>query len=304
MNVGGLHDGFPHTRESVLARIWGISDLHVDYADNFRAIEQWSDWDFQQDTLLVAGDLSDKLELIGRTLAACRKKYACVSYVPGNHEMWMRGATSVTDSLDKWQALRNLCLDEGITLQDFIVSGRHPATVVPLLSWYETATDHAGTLYIKKGDRDETRDMWMDFHLTRWPGISNIADYFLQQNAPLNSVVGDVITFSHFLPRKELMFSSARIPPEGTTYPADPHPEFNFSHVAGTHKLDAQLRQRGSVLHLYGHQHRNRAVIIEGVLYVSHCMGYPRERARGYVKGSATLPRCLWDTDIGVTVLS
>lgn len=287
-----------------MARIWGISDLHIDYADNFRAIEQWSDWDFQQDTLLVAGDLTDKLELLGRCLATCRRKYARVAFVPGNHEMWVKGPAPRMDSLAKWQAIQQLCDSEGITREDFIVGGKHPATVVPLLSWYETATEQPGSLFLKKGDRDETRDMWMDFHLTQWPGITSIADYFLQQNAPLTAVVGDVITFSHFLPRQELMFSSARVPPAGTTYPADPHPEFNFSQVAGTCKIDERLRQLGSILHLYGHQHRNRAVMLDHVLYVSHCMGYPRERARGYVKASATQPRELWDTDIGMVVTS
>lgn len=287
-----------------MARIWGISDLHIDYADNFRAIEQWSDWDFQQDTLLVAGDLTDKLDLLGRCLATCRRKYAHVAFVPGNHEMWVKGPAPRMDSLAKWQAIQLLCDSEGITRKDFIVGGKHPATVVPLLSWYETATEQPGSLFLKKGDRDETRDMWMDFHLTQWPGISSIADYFLQQNAPLTAVVGDVITFSHFLPRQELMFSSARVPPAGTTYPADPHPEFNFSQVAGSGKIDECLRQLGSILHLYGHQHRNRAVMLDHVLYVSHCMGYPRERARGYVKASATQPRGLWDTDIGMMVTS
>lgn len=285
-----------------MARIWGISDLHVDYAENFHAIEQWSDWDFQQDVLLLAGDLTDKLELLGRALAVCRRKFAQVVFVPGNHEMWVKGPAPRMDSLAKWQAIRQLCRDEGITQNDFMVSGKHPATVIPLLSWYETAAEKRGSLYLKKGDKDETREMWMDFHLTQWPGITNVADYFLEQNAPVSTVIGDVITLSHFLPRQELMFSSARVPPAGTTYPADPHPTFNFSHVAGTRKIDEALRKHNSILHLYGHQHRNRAVMLDGVLYVSHCMGYPRERQRGFVKAGAVSPRALWDTDTGVVV--
>lgn len=285
-----------------MARIWGISDLHVDYADNLAAIEQWSDWDFQQDSLLVAGDLTDKLELLGRCLALCRKKFARVGFVPGNHEMWVKGPLPRVDSLTKWASIQHVCTEEGISTQSFDITGKHPATVIPLLSWYETAADAGGSLFLKKGDRDETRDMWMDFHLTRWPGIANVADYFLQQNVLPAAPVGEVITFSHFLPRQELMFSSARVPPPGTTYPADPHPEFNFSHVAGTLKIDEQIRKLGSILHLYGHQHRNRAVMVDRVIYVSHCMGYPRERAKGYVRGNAVIPRCLWDTDSGLMV--
>lgn len=289
-----------------MARIWGISDLHVDYPENFKAIEQWSDWDHQQDTLILAGDLTDKLELLGRAFAVCRKKFATVTFVPGNHEMWVRSTDTSSDSFAKWSAIKTLCKNEGITQTSFFVSGKHSATVVPILSWYETAADKQGTLYVKKGDKDRTQDMWMDFHLTRWPGIKDneIADFFLRENllqesVPLKTVIDNVITFSHFLPRKELMFSAGRLPPLGTTYPTDPHPEFNFSQVAGTLKIDQLLRQQGSVLHLYGHQHRNRVVMLDGVCYVSHCMAYPRERARGIVKESATLPLCLWDTDSG-----
>ncbi|CBL44949.1 Conserved hypothetical protein [gamma proteobacterium HdN1] len=287
-----------------MTRIWGISDLHVDYAENVAAIDQWSNWDFQFDTLLVAGDLSDKLDLLGRTLATCRKKFARVAYVPGNHEMWVKG-TGRRDSVAKWAAICKLCENEGITQSEFKVAGRSPVTVIPLLSWYETQKDAGGTLYLPKGERDETDEMWMDFHLTGWPEIQSTLDYFLSQNPPVaeQPMAERVITFSHFLPRQELMFSSGRVPPPGTTYPSDPHPAFNFSHVAGSTRIDEQLRAYGSILHLYGHQHRNRAFSLDGVTYVSHCMGYPRERSKGLLRGPATHPRALWDTELGSLVL-
>ncbi|HET8707810.1 MAG TPA: hypothetical protein VFM46_16025, partial [Pseudomonadales bacterium] len=58
----------------------------------------------------------------------------------------------------------------------------------------------------------------------------------------------------------------------------DPTPGFNFSRVAGTWELDKQLRHLGSQIHVYGHQHRNRDLVIEEVRYISHCLGYPKER--------------------------
>jgi hypothetical protein len=54
--------------------------------------------------------------------------------------------------------------------------------------------------------------------------------------------------------------------------------QFNFSRVAGTWALDEQIRKLGSRVHVYGHQHRNRWRSIDGVLYVSHCLGYSEER--------------------------
>lgn len=76
----------------------------------------------------------------------------------------------------------------------------------------------------------------------------------------------------------------------------DLNPEFNFSRVAGTELIDHQIRTVGSKMHLYGHQHRNRYREIDGVTYVSHCMGYPAERKRGMIAKECASPKLLWDT--------
>ena len=65
----------------------------------------------------------------------------------------------------------------------------------------------------------------------------------------------------------------------------DRNPQFHFSRVAGSDLIDKQIRQIGSVLHVYGHQHINRDRKIDGVHYISHCLGYPNERKRGVIKG-------------------
>ena len=74
----------------------------------------------------------------------------------------------------------------------------------------------------------------------------------------------------------------------------DPNPRFNFSRVAGTSALDTQIRRLGSIIHVYGHQHRNRDRVIDGVHYVSHCLGYPVERSRGVVRGIDEGVREVW----------
>ena len=79
-------------------------------------------------------------------------------------------------------------------------------------------------------------------------------------------------------------------------------PEFNFSRVAGSRRIEEQLRRLGSRLHIYGHQHRNRLRTIDGVTYLSHCMGYPKERQRGHVPAEASQPLCVWRDDTGFTL--
>jgi hypothetical protein len=85
-----------------------------------------------------------------------------------------------------------------------------------------------------------------------------------------------VITFSHFLPRQDLIFSTPEERRSDPLVSRDETPTFNFTRVAGDARLDRQLRRIGSVMHVYGHQHRNRWRSVDGVLYVSNCLGTPR----------------------------
>jgi hypothetical protein len=51
------------------------------------------------------------------------------------------------------------------------------------------------------------------------------------------------------------------------------------------------------MIHVYGHQHRNRHRCIDGVLYISHCLGYPTERLRGYMPDVGSTPKLIWQTN-------
>jgi len=50
------------------------------------------------------------------------------------------------------------------------------------------------------------------------------------------------------------------------------------------------------LIHIYGHQHRNRRWFFDGVLYISHGLAYPRERSTGRIRGVAAGPKLVWDT--------
>lgn len=78
---------------------------------------------------------------------------------------------------------------------------------------------------------------------------------------------GTVITFSHFLPRIDVM--PHRIPDRRRfLYP-----------VLGSSLLDRQIRRIGATIHLYGHSHVNNQTTIDGVTYINNAFGYPIERA-------------------------
>ena len=68
-----------------MSKVFAISDLHVD-------IKQNRDWvssvlcsgRFNNDALIIAGDITDNIDLLRATLSELVSAFACVSYVPGN----------------------------------------------------------------------------------------------------------------------------------------------------------------------------------------------------------------------------
>ena len=140
--------------------------------------------------------------------------------------------------------------------------------------------------------------LWSDFYYVKWPSANfKPTEYFLklnQQKLIKKETADVVITFSHFLPRQETMFSENRKLDRERMKKFDRHPPFNFSQVAGSTLIEKQLRALGSNIHVYGHQHINRDRRIEGVRYVAHCLGYPEERRRGTVKGIEQGLKRIW----------
>jgi len=100
-----------------------------------------------------------------------------------------------------------------------------------------------------------------------------------------------IISFSHFLPRQELLSNKPGQSGENSRIAG-----FNFSRIAGSKRLERQIRLLGSKIHVYGHQHRNRDRIIDGMRYISNCLGYPKEREQGQIN-EFNGPKLIWDSN-------
>jgi predicted phosphodiesterase len=239
-------------------RILAISDLHTDFRENKLLLEQLPDLAYQRDILIAAGDISDQLDTLKSTLALLRAKFLKVFYVPGNHELWVRrgGHTSV----EKFFTVLALCEKLDIQTGPEKVGG---IWIVPLFSWYEPQFDAD-----ESGDADDLNG-WADFYLCKWPvGISQVCDFFLQMNTPrLRSYDGLVISFSHFLPRRDLLPATEQLKFKG------------LPKVAGCAALDKQIRHLQSRVHVFGHSHISCDRVIEGVRYIQNPLRYPRERS-------------------------
>lgn len=266
-------------------RVFAWSDLHADYSRNRERIAAAvAGHSHLDDVLLVAGDVSDDMDTLARTLEGLRARFAEVFFVPGNHEAWVRRG-GFADSQAKLDRIEALCGELGVrTRPARLGKGSGKAVwIVPLTSWYQKPEHGPDSLYVEKATEDAAQSLWADDVFVRWPDgdAGAAAERLLRSNQAHLARAYDapVVSFSHFLPRREVMFRAPEEPAANWHRQPDRHPAFNFSRVAGSLGIERQLRALGSSVHVYGHQHRNRDRVLEGVRYVSHCLGYPGEGA-------------------------
>lgn len=237
-------------------RVFALSDVHADYDANLRWLADLSTQDFQDDVLILAGDVSDSLEILETTFRELAKRFGTVTYVPGNHDLWVRGE-SAGNSLDKFEAVQALAAECGIETTPVHLGA---LSIVPLLSWYDFSFGEPSR---------ELTARWADFRACRWPesfDASAVTSWFLERNEDaLDTENETVISFSHFLPRIDVMPS--HIPPERRMlYP-----------VLGSTRIEDQIRVLQPDIHVYGHSHVNRRVTLDGIDYVNNALGYPQE---------------------------
>ena len=73
-------------------RVFALTDVHTDYEENLAWIDSLAQRGYrEQDVLILSGDVSDDLTILRRTLASLRRTFGRVFFVPGNHDLWLRG---------------------------------------------------------------------------------------------------------------------------------------------------------------------------------------------------------------------
>jgi Icc-related predicted phosphoesterase len=288
-----------------MSRIYAISDLHTDYKKNLNWVSGLSAQDYKQDYLICAGDISHNIDLFTQTCQILITKFKKVFFVPGNHDLWIRD-NDAADSLEKFKVILNLCVSFGIETKPFVVNPgtNNPLLIIPLFSWYVKPEEGGDSLFLEKPGDDPTLKMWVDNREIKWPEDlfpERPVDFFLEMNETAiqnHSDIRSIITFSHFLPRQDLIF------PKNFAYARmqyiDPYPQFNFTRVAGSTKLEGQIRKINSRLHIYGHLHRNRFRTIDEITYVAHVLGNPKERIYAGIQDRKYFPKLIWSSDDGL----
>lgn len=252
-------------------RIFALSDLHADFRANRERLARIPAGPYRRDALIVAGDVADRADVIRDTLGGLRDRFAELFFVPGNHELWVRDGAG--DSLEKFHAVLELCGSLGVRTRPGRAGG---VWIVPLFSWYTPDFDVRG-----EGVEAELEG-WADFHFCRWPeGMGPPDEHFLSLNEPhLRDYPGPVVSFSHFVPRPDLL-----PPVRWLSFKGLPR-------VAGTPALDAQVRRLGAAVHVFGHTHITEDRTVDGVRYVQNWL-----RPDGSGAGPDAPLKRVWSSD-------
>lgn len=238
-------------------RVYAISDLHVDYPENLEWTLSLDKTKFVNDVLILAGDVTDDLELLTRVLQNLRECFSRLLFVPGNHELWIRRGDEGC-SLEKFDNILRRCDELDVVTQPICMEG---VSFVPLFAWYDYS--------FGEPDR-QLRRAWRDFKACKWPqylsGDEAVNRHFLEINEPHLSLSNDtVISFSHFVPRIDVM-------PD-----AIPEKRRQIYPVLGSGALGEQIARLGSDIHVYGHSHVNQDIFLGKTRFINNAFAYPDE---------------------------
>ena len=214
------------------------------------------------------------------------------------------------NSFDKLESIVQLCKKIGVYTTFKVIHLLHSSEslfIFPLFSWYESHFDSEINTYNNNNNNntgsssptfDETLYFWSDFSVCVWPFAAStvpellaiqyrVSDALLKKNEVYFSLADHYfsifpsstnISFSHFVPREDLIPSSELL----TFKP--------LRKVAGSVKIEKQIVKCKSDIHIFGHTHMKYDAMREGRRYVQNPLGYPRERQ---FLGTNTF-KCLW----------
>ena len=255
-------------------RLWALSDVHTDHGENLDWLRQMcARNDFRRDGLILAGDVSSRFSILRETLAMCKSAFADVSFVPGNHDIWVTRGEPWQDSLSKLRAVDALCDELGVRRTPCVMGG---CVVAPLCAWHHAAFDREPEVTGWNGIPPASQVI-SDFYLCKFPGLSQTDDSVAAALDARNDegAIAELrmkhpslplVTFSHFVPHpsvvpeKRYLFVPALAKAVGSTF------------------LERRVASLKPDVHVFGHTHFGWDATRDGVRYVQACLAYPRER--------------------------
>jgi len=257
---------------SEVGKLWAISDLHVGYEENRRAVQSLPS--FPDDWLMIAGDTGESPAHLDFVLRTLQPRFKQLVWTPGNHDLW----TPTTLASEKrgvahYERLVALCNRYGVlTPEDPYAKwpGDGPTrAIVPTFLLFDysfrpasVTRDGAVAWAEASGVRSADEDLLApDPYATRDDWCAARVEVTEARLAALPIDV-QLIVANHFPLRADLAITP-RIPRFsiwcGTTRTNDWHRRFNFEAV------------------IYGHLHLRSSTVIDDVRFEEVSLGYPKQ---------------------------
>ncbi|PON57739.1 Calcineurin-like phosphoesterase domain, apaH type [Parasponia andersonii] len=251
-------------QDAVGVRVFVLSDLHTDYAENMKWVKSLSTVDHRMDVLLVAGDVAETYNNFILTMSILKDRFEYVFFVPGNHDLWCRREDQdYLNSLEKLNKLIDACRTLGVEINPKAIEN---LGIVPLFSWYHESFDKEKDI---PNIRVPSLEMaCKDFYACKWPRELSSGDASL--------------ALQELCPEKRMLF-----------YPKLPK-------IIGSDCLEHRIRSihgakgGGSACHVFGHTHFCWDAVVNGIRYVQAPLAYPRERKKRMNGGENWLPFCIY----------
>jgi len=261
-------------RPKAFTKVWMISDLQYDHKANAEWCQALDDAIFQEDVLIVAGNVAETFRNVLRALEVLKEKFRRVFYVPGNKDLALNASEVRTsrfpDSVAKLLALLKACEDIGVDV--FPASIGQDVYVVPLFSWYTADFDKRSRPDPNLGF--DAQCVWPLDQQQLWKWMLKLNEAHLR--LPYR---GTVLTFSHFLPLTNLPFDASG----------------KQAQAMGCEEIEDQLRRVRSSAHVYGHSSMRSLQVHGGTTFANHALGMVDE-SEDVPEG----PRLLFDGANGV----
>ncbi|MDG4785170.1 metallophosphoesterase [Micromonospora sp. WMMD1102] len=251
-----------------------VSDLHVGYAENRKLVESFVP-NSDEDWLLVAGDVADRVEDIYWALRLLKERFSTVVWVPGNHELWTPRQDSVRlRGVARYELLVEMCRRLGVVTPEdpypVWTGADGPVTVVPLFLLYDYTFRPDGARNKEEG-----------LALAEQAGVVCTDEYFLHPDPYSSREEWCAARLAHTESRL------ADLAPDTRTVLVNHFPLVRevtsilrypvFAQWCGTvHTADWHLRHRAAAV-VYGHLHIPRVNWFDGVRFEEVSLGYPRE---------------------------
>ncbi|WP_422771249.1 metallophosphoesterase family protein [Plantactinospora sp. WMMC1484] len=251
-----------------------VSDLHVGYAENRKLVEGFVPGS-DEDWLLVAGDIGERVEDVYWALRLLTERFRTVVWVPGNHELWTVPQDKVRlRGVARYDMLVEVCRRLGVVTPEDpypVWTGEGgPVTVVPLFLLYDYTFRPEGAQSKEAGlaMAHEAGVVCTDEHVLYPDPYPSREDWCAARLALTERRLAELapgtrtVLVNHF----PLVREVTRI----LRYPV-------FAQWCGTvHTADWHRRYNAAAV-VYGHLHIPRINWFDGVRFQEVSLGYPRE---------------------------